>query len=266
LFDLFGFCERSQLSVNEGFLTHRYQECDNGIEIIVKSIDVSVCVDIAHLEKRIENLMNLRHPCISSTIGVVHPWSLHELQIVREYSSGCLLSEVLLRSPEWWTPTAKAKAIVGIVLSMRFAHSFGLLHGDLTEDKVFLKDEGLIEIFDFCENSLSEVLGNSEAMTEVGGFSGESWRPAADVRAFAELLSRIAIGKSAGAMGCSESVPGFVFEMIERGQSLDTKSTLSFVDIFETLKVNNFGILDGVDSTEVSNLVNWIEFSEALTE
>jgi hypothetical protein len=149
---------------------------------------------------------------------------------------------------------------------MRFAHSFGLLHGDLTEDKVFLKDEGLIQICDFCQNSLSEVVGNSGAMTEVGGFSEEDWRPAADIRAFAELVSRIAIGKSAGAMGCSQSVPAFVFEMIERGQSLDSKAALSFVDIFETLKVNNFGILEGVDSIEVSNFVNWIEFSEVLTE
>jgi hypothetical protein len=266
LFNLFGFRERSQLSVNERFLTQKYQECDTGFEIVVKSMNGSVCDDIAHLESKIENLLNLRHPCISSTIGVVLPWSLQELHIVREYSSGCLLSEVLLRSPEWWTPTAKGKAIVGIVLSMRFAHSFGLLHGDLTEDSIFLNDEGLIQICDFCQNSLSEVVGNSEAMAEVGGFSGESWRPAADVRAFAELLSRIAIGKSAGAMACSQSVPVFVLKLIKRGQSLDSKSTLSFVDIFKTLKHHDFRILEGVDSKEVSSFVSWIESSEALTE
>jgi hypothetical protein len=100
LFNLFGFREGSQLSVNERFVTQKYQECNDGIEIIVKSMEVSVCVDIAHLERRIENLMNLRHPCISSTIGVVLPWSLQELQIVPGYSSGCSLSEVILTSPE----------------------------------------------------------------------------------------------------------------------------------------------------------------------
>jgi hypothetical protein len=103
-------------------------------------------------------------------------------------------------------------------------------------------------------------------MAEIGGFSGEGWRPAADVREFAELLSRIVIGDSAEEIGSSQSVPGFVLEMIERGRSLDSYATLSFVDIFKTLKVNNFGILEGVDSTEVSNFVNWIEFSEGLTE
>jgi serine/threonine protein kinase len=196
LFNLFGFCAGSELTVNEGFLTQMYQGCDNGLEIIVKSMNVSVCVDIAHVERRIENLMNLRHPCISSTVGVVLPSSLQELQIVGQYSSGGSLSEVISASPEWWTPTAQVKAIVGIVLSMRFAHSFGLLHGHLTEDNVVFDDSGLIQICDFCVKSFSEFGGRSEGIAEVGGFSGESWRPAADVRAFTELLSRIVIGDS----------------------------------------------------------------------
>jgi hypothetical protein len=169
-------------------------------------------------------------------------------------------------SPEWWTPPAKVKAIVGIVLSMRFAHSFGLLHGHLTGDNVVCTEDGLIQICDFCVKSFSEVGGNSEAIAEVGGFSGEDWRPSADIRAFAELLSRIVIGDSAEDRGCSQSVPGFILNMIERGQSLDSNATLSFVDIFEALKGNDFRILEGVDSKEVSKFVRWIEFSEALTE
>jgi serine/threonine protein kinase len=254
------------LSAKERFLTQKYQDCDNGIEIVVKSMKVSVCVNIAHLESKIENLMNLRHPCISSTIGVVLPSPLQELQIVRKYSSDGSLSDIKSASAEWWTPTAKVKAIVGIVLGMRFAHSFGLLHEHLTGDNVVFDDDGLIQICDFCQNSLSEVGGNSEAMAEVGGFSGEGWRPDADVRAFTELLSRIVIGDSAEERGCSLSVPEFVFDMIERGQSSDSKATLSFVDIFEIMKENDFRILEGIDSTEVSNFVRWIEFSEALTE
>jgi hypothetical protein len=40
------------------------------------------------------------------------------VQIGRMYSVGDSVSEVLLASPEWWTPTAEAKAIVGLVLSI----------------------------------------------------------------------------------------------------------------------------------------------------
>jgi serine/threonine protein kinase len=266
LFDLSGFREGSQLSANEPFLTHKHEERESGFYVVVKSMKVSVSVDITHVERRIENLMNLRHPCISSTIGVVVRSPLQELQIVREYSSGGSLSEVISASPDWWTPTAKVKAIVGIVLSMRFAHSFGLLHGHLTGDNVVIDEEGLIQICDFCVKSLSDVVSNSKAMAEVGGFSEDSWRPAADVRAFAELLSRIVIGDSAEESGSSFSVPEIVLKMIERGQSSDSNAKLSFVEIFETLKDNNFQILEGADWKEVSTFVRWIEFSEALTE
>jgi serine/threonine protein kinase len=247
-------------------LTQKYEGCNDGFEIIVKSMNISVCDNNAHLETKIENLMNLRHPCISSTIGVVVRSPLQELRIIRPYSSGGSLSEVISASPEWWTPTAKVKAIVGIVLSMRFAHSFGLLHGHLTEDSVVFDNDGLIQICDFDVTSLSVAGGNSEAMAEVGGFSGEGWSPSADVRAFTELLSRIVIGNSAGERGINPSVPAFIVKMIERGQSSDSNAKLSFVDIFETLKDKDFRILEGVDSTEVSKFMRWIEFSEALTE
>jgi hypothetical protein len=36
-------------------------------EILGKSMNVSISGDITHFERRIENWMNLRHPCISST-------------------------------------------------------------------------------------------------------------------------------------------------------------------------------------------------------
>jgi hypothetical protein len=74
------------------------------------------------------------------------------------------------------------------------------------------------------------------------------------------------IGNSAEKRGSGLSVPVFVLTMIKRGQSFDSKAPLSFVDIFNTLKDNDFRILEGVDSKEVSNFVKWIAFSETLTE
>jgi hypothetical protein len=61
-FNLSVFREISQLSANERFLTQKYQESEKGFEIIVKSMTVSVSVDIAHLDKTIDNLMNMLHP------------------------------------------------------------------------------------------------------------------------------------------------------------------------------------------------------------
>jgi hypothetical protein len=84
-------------------------------------------------------LKNLRDPCIWGTIGVVLRLPLRQVQIVQIYSAGSSLSEVISKSPAWWTPTAKTKvkAILGLVLSVRYAHSLGLLHGHLTADNCF---------------------------------------------------------------------------------------------------------------------------------
>jgi hypothetical protein len=227
---------------------------------------VSIGVDIVHLECRIENLMNLRHPCISGTIGIILPSPLRGLQIIRMYCVGSSLSKVISSSPEWWTPTAKVKTIAGIALGLRFAHSLGFFHGDLTGNNVFFNDDGMIQICDFWMKSLSEIASNSEATEEMGGFSGESWSPTADVQGFAKLLSQIVKCDSADEFGCSRSVPAFVLRIIEKGQSSDSKAMLSFVDIIKTLKRHDFRILEGVDTKEVSTFVSWIEVSEALTE
>jgi hypothetical protein len=86
-------------------------------------------VDIAQVERRIKNL--------------------EDLTIVRMYSVSGSLSEGISASPEWWTPTAKAKAIAGVVLSMRFAHSNGLLHGHHTANNGFFDHDGVIQVCDF---------------------------------------------------------------------------------------------------------------------
>jgi serine/threonine protein kinase len=94
-------------------------------------------------------------------------------QIVCLYCSGGSLSEFISFSLEWRIPTAHAKAIVGLVLCVRFSHSLGLLHGDLTVNNVFLNENGVIQIADVCLNRLMKPEGNSGGMVDIGGFFGE---------------------------------------------------------------------------------------------
>jgi hypothetical protein len=71
--------------------------------------------------------MNLRHPCISSVIGVVLPTELNLLKIIgNDFRDNS-----------------------GLVLGLRFAHSYGLLHGHLTGNTVFFNENGVIQITDF---------------------------------------------------------------------------------------------------------------------
>jgi serine/threonine protein kinase len=65
------------------------------------------------------------------------------LKIARRYATGGSLAEVLSDAP------AKAKAIAGIALGLRFAHSLGLLHRGLKASNVLFDADRRIQIADF---------------------------------------------------------------------------------------------------------------------
>jgi hypothetical protein len=79
---------------------------------------------------------------------------LWEFEIVGLYCWGGSLSEIISISPEWWTPTSQAKATVGFVLGLWFAHSLCLLHGYLIGNNVPFKEDEVIQITYFCLNHL----------------------------------------------------------------------------------------------------------------
>jgi hypothetical protein len=172
------------------------------------------------------------------------------------HAAGGSLAEVISSNPAWWTPTAKAEAVVGIALALRFAHGLGLLHGGLNAGTVLFDGGGRIQIADF------------RPMRRDGGFSGAGWTPQADVSAFAMLLFEIVAGRRSPPPSAAKSdeelivppgVPEFVSEIIEGGLRPSDGGGLSFIAIFETLKRNGFRIVAGVDSDEVTAFVSGAE-------
>jgi serine/threonine protein kinase len=223
-----------------------YRRHNNQSSIIVKSIRLSESVRKREIQNEIENLINLRHPCITDPIGFVLPTRSRELKIARRYGENGSLTEVLLANPEWWTPTVKAKSVLGIVLGLQFAHSFGLLHGRLTTNNILFDEDHCIQIADFGPIRL-EGAG-------VGGFSGTEWTPKVDIHAFISLLSEIV-----NASGVYETA---VSQRIEEGMEKKSKVVNSFCDIWRILKEDNFDILPGVHFEEVSAYVDEIESRE----
>jgi hypothetical protein len=266
LFNFSGLIERLELTESDVISMQLYQACNDDHWIIVKSTNLSVYAENCHLEKTIEILMNLRHPCISGVIGVALPTELNGMQIIRINFGDNSLSRIVSTSPAWWTPTAKAKAVAGLVLGLRFAHSLGILHGYLTGNIVFFNESGVIQITDFGLNGFGEPEGQDVVKMDIRGFSGDSWTPTIDIRAFTRILSEIVVGASAE-QGCDRSnIPSFVSEIIANGESSDLKAIKSLSDILKMLKLHNFKIMEGVDVEEVSNFVKWIEKSETLIE
>jgi hypothetical protein len=266
VFGLSGFRPGSLLSEPDHISTQIYHGSNNVIRILIKSVNLSASVNDCAIESRIEILMNLRHSCIAGVIGVVFSSLFREFKVVRRYSSDCSLSTIITDASEWWTPTAKAKAVVGLVLGLRFSHSLGLLHGHPTTNNVFFEADRMIQISDFCMNTLQELESDTAMKADVQGFSRENWTPNRDVLGFVGILSEIVVGASAEHGGGLPAVPSSVSEIIEKRQLANPTETNSFSEIFEFLKQNDFKIMEGVNFNEVSNFVNWIEGSESLSE
>jgi hypothetical protein len=270
VFDMSGFEERSVIGQNDRVSSQVYERRIDGAVTVVKAISLSGRIDRCQIEIEIEieNLLNLRHPMITPLIGCVLPVELsgqREFKTVRLYATEGSLADVLSNPPAWWTPTAKAKAVVGIALGLRFAHGLGLLHGAVKPSNILFDADRRIQIADFSPIRLKT--GTIEP------FSGEEWTPTADTSAFASLLFEIAVGGTAtppiGAVGgppFPAAVPAFVSRMIEDGRSPISARRLSFAKIVESLKENRFEIIAGVDSDEVSAFVSRVESSEQAGE
>jgi serine/threonine protein kinase len=222
------------------------------------------------IEREIERQLNLRHPCIAAPIGFIisvdRPWS-RELKIVGLHLEGNSLTEVLASVPCWWTPTVKAKAVVGIVLGLRFCHSLGLVHRALTSNNVIFDSDHGIQIINIVGIGLSECA--DWRIPDIYEEAAKGWRPKVDIRAFASLLFQIVVGSSVTVdsfpdidTAFPEDVPGFVSEMIRDELSFDDEPKRSFDDIIDILKANEFGIVAGVDSTEISAFVRFVESFE----
>jgi serine/threonine protein kinase len=179
------------------------------------------------------------------------------------YLEGCSLLKVISVNPHWWTSTVKAKAVAGIVLGLRFAHSLGLVHGHLTTSNILFELDHCIQIVDFKRIDLEVDENEREDETRPGGFSREEWAMDKDIQAFASILFELVFGRPPqGETSIPTGIPDFVSRIIESGLFRLSRISYSFHTILDILKQNDFRIEDNVDSAEVSAFVSWVESAE----
>jgi serine/threonine protein kinase len=260
------FEARSLICDSDEVSNQIYHRIEDEFFIFMKPTPHSENISESEIEKEVEKLINLVHPCIAAPIGFVVPiesGSRQELKIVRMYFDGCSLLEVISVNAIWWTSTMKTKAIAGIVLGLRFAHSLGLIHGRFAGSNILLDSTHCIQIVDFNPIHLEVGENENAGGTQLGSFSGEGWTLERDIQAFASILFELMFDRPPeGEASIPTGIPAFVSTIIESGLSSLSGSSCSFNDILNILKQNGFRIEDGVDSAEVSTFVSWVESAE----
>jgi serine/threonine protein kinase len=143
--------------------------------------------------------MNVMHSYIAAPFAFILPNASKELRIARLYSRSGSLKDALLARPLWWTPTAKAIAVAGIVLGMKFVHSFGLIHGGLKQSNVLFDESHRVQIAAFGRSRL-DLRGSAATARGVGSEfetpempSGEERTAKIDVFSFALILFEIVV-------------------------------------------------------------------------
>jgi hypothetical protein len=249
-----------------------YRRKSDGLEIAIKEIPNFD----SHRDERsfesLEKLTHLKHPSIVSLFGIVFPKNSTVLTIATMYCRNGSLKQVLANPPSWWTPTAKSKAIAGIVLGMRFAHSLGCAHERLKPSNILFDENEHVQIVDFCSNHI-QGRARKEADDELEALM-------MDVVAFCSILFEILVGRSVVAQICSYNE--FRIELVDNGEQVVIPSLIpsflgflfagkgfalrsvkpSFEYIYHVLKKNSFDIVEGNDVNEVLRFVSSLEASE----
>jgi serine/threonine protein kinase len=243
-------------------------------------------------KRELEALIALRHPSIVTMQG----WSQfpddENAQLIFEYLPPPCLKNVIARPAnyEWWTSTAKAKAIVGLVQAMIFVHSRNLMHRELKTRIVFFDEEHQIKLggfgrskFDDSDSLQQTMFGKGTSLYQAPEMWEEEYNASVDVYAFAMILFRVATGHSpfpemrrkqgmarmsrvmdGDRAKIDDNVAALTRDLIESCWDHNPSARPTFVQIMETLDRANFQLFPDVDSDEVRRYIELVRVKSQL--
>jgi serine/threonine protein kinase len=255
------------------------RHCATGYLISVKRVPGVTPPDLKRAFREIEALVVLDHPCTALFAGYCIAPKIREVRIGTLFLPGPSLGDVISSVPAWWTPTAKAIAVTGIVIGMSEVHSAGLIHRDLRPPNIQFDIDHRPRIGGFGESRRESLAAEAEEWSPTFGLHymapDADYTKAADIYSFALILYEIIVGEPVFPSSMSPddvrrkwmanerrrippNVPRFVRNLIRLGWSPIRDDRPSFQEIFETLEAEKFAILDGVDSAEVAAFATWV--------
>jgi serine/threonine protein kinase len=186
------------------------------------------------------------------------------------------------------------KIIAGIVLAMRYIHSQGIIHGDLTPDNILLDLDWTVRICDFGESvsfdqrkHFSPIHRHKSPFNEFAPSHylapecyGGVAVPESDVFSFGLILYKLIVGRSLFPKGKSPyragvemirgdwcpDIPNTVIpmteELIRDCLALDYRHRPSFTDVLQRLEAIEFKLIADVESVKIESFVTAIEKQE----
>jgi hypothetical protein len=186
------------------------------------------------------------HPCLRVSIEPIEPTArIDASDVIAETGPAHeSLASIVKDPPVWWTATAKAKAVAGIVIGMRFLHRNGICHGSLNDRTI---------LFDF-DHSV-KIAGLNAGMIVNASVAGEfvvnreeETQFLSDIRDIARIIGTI-IG---------DDSPAFVEHLIDSAQSWSPGDRPTFDSMFEVLEDHDFELAAGVDCASVIDFVDGV--------
>jgi serine/threonine protein kinase len=267
------------LSEQGNFPVTLFEERKTGQRIVVKAFRHPRHDDLFFRE--LMALLSLIHPCIVPLFGYVRRVRREGSKLATHFMSGSSLEGVLRSdpSPDWFTPTAKAIIVAGIVIGMRHVHNMRFMHGDLKPSNILLDRHHRPRLADIgssrWEANQSTLAGGAGIAYTAPELSGsEGYTNKIDVYSFALILYEILFGqplllpaltlinrvqrmRSPDANSIPHGTRRTVEMVIRRGLSLDAEARPSFAEIGDELQKDKFYIMRGVDCDAVLEYVEW---------
>jgi serine/threonine protein kinase len=250
--------------------------------IAVKTSRDPECAELIRREAPI--LKMLKHPLILELRELIAD-SPHKSVLLTEFAGNGSLANHL---PPAKYPLSDAnkitKVIVGIALAMRFVHSRGIIHRDLTPDNILLDWNWKVRIADFGQSispdsppQIHLELPSIDSAYLSPEYYDNGCSPANDVFSFGLILYELLTGRSRFQKDMNElpmifkmirtderpeipeSVPPAAKKLITDCWATKPNERPSFEEIVDRLEEMKFKVFENVNSTKLSRFMNKIK-------